>query len=221
MKGVGILGGSFNPVHVGHLRLAVEALESLELNRVEMIPCFSPPHKAGKNILPFDLRLRLLRAAVKCEQGIEINALEAELPQPSFTFRTLQALSGMHPGRELWFLMGCGDLVHFDQWCRWEEVAAQTSLAVACRRPGDEELFFRHMARLWPESRNTGEHSLQLPTGRQAVLIKIPLLEVSSSLIRRMWRGRRSIRFLLPEACLEILAESADTLDDHWGTEND
>ena len=97
MGKTGILGGTFNPVHNGHLRHALEAGEALGLDRVLLSPCAVPPHKAGAGILPFDLRVDMVRAAVDSIPLLEVDTLEGEMELPSYTWRTLQEWNRRHP----------------------------------------------------------------------------------------------------------------------------
>lgn len=88
-----IFGGTFNPVHVGHLRVAVEAVEALGFGQVEWIPSFAPRHKGEPGLLGFDLRAKLLRNAVRHHANFRVNEIEKTLPTPSFTFQTLDVIS--------------------------------------------------------------------------------------------------------------------------------
>ncbi len=99
----GILGGTFNPFHNGHLRHALEVRESLGLDRVAIVPCADPPHKDDKELLGFSLRVALAKAAISNVPGLELDTVEETLPHPSYTWQTLTELRKRYP-RETFFL---------------------------------------------------------------------------------------------------------------------
>lgn len=103
---MGLLGGTFNPVHAGHIRHALEVGEALNLERVLLTPAAVPPHKAAAGLLPFALRVELARAAARGASRLGVNTLEGELDGPSYTFVSLRAWRERHPGVTPFFLMG-------------------------------------------------------------------------------------------------------------------
>ena len=113
---IGIFGGTFNPIHVGHVRAAIEVAEALGLAAVELVPAARPPHKAGEGMLDFPLRLALCRAAVAGLAGFSVNAMEADRPGPSYTCETLAALARTRPDAQHCFIMGMGDLRNLGLW---------------------------------------------------------------------------------------------------------
>jgi len=134
---VGLLGGTFNPPHLGHLKLAELALEALELDQVRFIPTASPPHKP---LPPGDpdgaTRIRLLGAALaECGRPFQVEPLEVERGGTSYTVDTLEALAAREPGNRWIFLMGSDQLAGFSAWRRPGRILELASLAVA-PRPG-------------------------------------------------------------------------------------
>ncbi len=103
---IGILGGSFNPVHNGHVRMAIEVLERLSLDRVELVPAKQPPHKQEGDILPFDLRLELVNQAIDGVPGLGSNPLEGEREGPSYTCDTLNCYRTEQPDSDFFFIVG-------------------------------------------------------------------------------------------------------------------
>ena len=160
---IGILGGTFNPVHNGHLRLAVEAGEALGLDCVLLTPCASPPHKSGNGLLPFDLRVALLREAVRGVPMLAVNTLEGELVGPSYTWVSLtewhrrqgaefRADESVAPERRPFFMMGAESFAALDSWRRGLELPKLAHL-VMVPRGGDELALFREsIRRFWPGS---------------------------------------------------------------------
>src|SRR4051812_20954921 len=112
----GILGGTFNPVHLGHLLAARQALESLGLDRILFIPCSRPALKSTGGLLPAPLRLKLLKLAVKGEQGFEVDDRELRRGGVSYTVETLRELRAEHPGEQFHFLLGSDALKDFPLW---------------------------------------------------------------------------------------------------------
>ncbi len=164
----GILGGSFNPPHVGHLRLAVEVLERLGLPRLEFMPCYRPPHKEDGALLPFALRARCLALALGIQggaprlPGLELNTMEQERPGPSYTIDTLAACRERDPGRQPCFILGAGDLLTLETWKQGLELPFQATLVVVPREGGDLDAVRGYVRTHWPEARqNTPpEHAL-------------------------------------------------------------
>ena len=133
MASIGILGGTFNPPHLGHLALARRAREQLQLERVLLMPANASPHKADAPDPGPEHRLAMSRLAVREEDGVEVCALELERPGPSFTADTLQELHARHPEAELTFIVGADTARTLPSWREPASVLALAGLAVAQR----------------------------------------------------------------------------------------
>lgn len=206
-----IIGGTFNPVHVGHLRLATEAREALGFELIDWLPCYAPRHKEKAGLLPFPLRLELLRAAVGAAADTRINDIESRLPVPSFTCRTLEAMAAEEPDIERHFILGHDEFLRLHAWHRGREVIGLTHIVVAVRRDLDLGGFFDAVATAWPGCRprpapQGALAACELAPGRRAVLIAPPRLEISSSLVRERWLAGRNIDHLAPPAVIGLLA---------------
>ena len=196
---VGLLGGSFNPVHNGHLRLAVEALEQGGLDRVELVPAFIPPHKEDRIVQSFAFRSELIEASIAHMPGLVLNTMEGQRKGPSYTVDTLEMYRQMHPRHVPFFLIGCPDFVQLPQWYQWHRLIHLTHFIVVAREEGDEQILDRFIPDTWSESEKKSEGSWLLPHQCRVQLLQTPILEISSSLIRdKMTRGK-SIRYLVPE----------------------
>lgn len=213
IKGIAILGGSFNPVHIGHLRLAIEVRQNLKVSRVDLVPAFSPPHKQGLAMLPFALRVDMLKAAVKDIPGLTVNALEGERPGPSYTWDTLGIYLEENPAVPLFFILSLHDLATLPLWHHGCEIVTRATL-IAVPREGEDEAAFRAVVEgIW------GECAPQEPPpgclaacevnyrgrGGRIALLKWSRLNISSSDIRLRLQEGENIRFLVPDAVLKML----------------
>lgn len=223
---VGLLGGTFNPVHTGHLRLAVEGREALGLDRVELIPAGVPPHKTGPGLLPFALRADLCRAAVAGVPGLDVNPLEGARPGPSYTIETLRALTAARPGDEFFFILGMGEFLVLHEWREGLRLAEHVHLAVASRagaepeadaRLAAQERAQRYAGRYWPGIKPAPEGGWTLPTGRSLLFLDVPRLDICASLIRSRFLAGRCLAGLVPPGAERLLAEQATEVRATWG----
>lgn len=213
---IGLLGGCFNPVHVGHLRLAIEAGESLGLERVELMPAARPPHKPGEGMLPFALRAALCDAAVQGVPGLGVNRVEDRRPGPSYTVDTLRELRRERPGDTFTFLLGAADLLVLPEWHRGLEIPALARLGVAGRGEDGFAQVRDMVQRTWMDAEADGDTAWHLPDGGYIVWCTARRLDVSSSDIRVRWLSGRSVRGLVPECVERMLAEEADAVREAW-----
>jgi nicotinate-nucleotide adenylyltransferase len=183
---VGILGGTFNPPHLGHLVCAQEAHEQLGLDVVELMPVAVPPHKEPGDDPGPEHRLELCRRAVAGDERFAVSALEIERGGPSYTVATLRALHALHPEDQLTFIAG-GDMARgLGSWREPEEILRLATFAVAERTgAGREEL---------------AAVADRLGRADRIAFFDMPRIDVSSSLVRRRLAESRSIRYLVPEA---------------------
>ena len=196
---VGLLGGSFNPIHIGHLRLAVEALEQGGVDRVELIPAFIPPHKQDRRVFSFALRSRLIEDSIAHMSGLGLNRMEGQRRGPSYTVDTLDMFRQEHPEQEPFFLIGCPDFIQLPKWHDWQRLLELTHFIIVSREEGDEEVLARFIQTTWPESEKDREGSWILPGQCRVRLMHAPILEISSSMIRDKLARGKCIRYLVPE----------------------
>jgi nicotinate-nucleotide adenylyltransferase len=183
---VGLLGGTFNPPHLGHLVMAQEAHEQLGLDRVLLVPVAVPPHKEAEADPGAEARVRLAELAVGDDDRFGVSRIEVDRGGPSFTVDTLRALHERAPEDDLTFIVG-GDMAHsLPSWRAPEAVLELATLAVAEREGVRREDLAR---RLEP-----------LHGGDRVTFFDMPRLDVSSSAIRRRVAAGRSIRYLVPDA---------------------
>jgi nicotinate-nucleotide adenylyltransferase len=208
MGGIGILGGSFNPVHLGHLRMAVEVRAALGLDRVELVPAAVPPHKTGHDLLPFDLRCELVRRCIAGREGLALNALEGEREGPSYTVDTLERFHTLNPRQELFFILGTTDLLTLPTWHRWQEIPQSANLAVVerggCGRDEVASFLCKHFQAPAKE-RRTEENVWDLPGGKTLHLLNVTRMDISSTMVRQSMRRGEPIAFLVPAEAEELL----------------
>ena len=193
MGHIGILGGTFNPPHMGHLVMAQEALEQLDLERVVFLPVAVPPHKEAREDPGAAARVALCRLAVAGDERLAVSTLEVDRGGASFTVDTLRELHELQPEHDLTFIVG-GDMAQsLPAWREPEAVLALARLAVAERAGVRREDIAR---RLGP-----------LHGGDRVTFFDMPRIDVSSSDIRRRVAEGRPIRYLVPDAVAEAIAE--------------
>jgi nicotinate-nucleotide adenylyltransferase len=179
---LGLFGGTFDPIHLGHLILAEQCREALELDRVWFVVTAMPPHKAG-NRTPVAHRLEMARIAVAGHAAFEVSEIEAKRPGPHYSVETLTDLRRERPGDDLFFLIGADSLVDLPTW-RQPDAIARLATIVVVNRPGLD----RSPAVLPDLGPDT--HPLQAVT--------IPPIGISSTDLRRRLAEGRSVRFMVP-----------------------
>ncbi len=213
---VGIFGGTFNPIHIGHLRAAEEVAEGLDLAELRFVPALHPPHKEGPSeaeIAPADERLAWLELAIRDNPRFRADPREIRRGGRSYTVDTLRELEGeLGAGRAV-FVIGGDALSELDTWRSPEEILALAHFAVMAR-PGPAGRI-RDLRRLLPESLR--EEFALAPDGRTGThrragtrigIVEVTPLDVSASAIRARLRGGLSIRYLLPEVVRRAVLES-------------
>lgn len=204
---IGILGGTFDPIHFGHLRAALELLERLRLGEVRFIPCREPPHRQAPSRVA-DLRLDMVRAAVEGEPRFQVDEREFRRNGPSYTVDTLMSLREEFPNRSLCLLLGMDAFLGLPGWYRWNELLEYAHIIVAHRpgwvAPHDGplgELLAHHQA-----DRVSGVH--ESISGR-IVVTPVTQLEISSTSLRAALARGGDPRYLVPDGVREIILRSS------------
>jgi nicotinate-nucleotide adenylyltransferase len=191
---VGIYGGTFNPVHHGHLLVARDAMEALALDRLLFLPNARSPLRQGEKLAPAADRLAMLRLALEGEPRCDVCELETERGGTSYTVETLRSLRGTHPNGILFFLMGADSLETFDRWVAPEEIV-HLAQVVALPRPGFDAA--KALAELFRRAPNLTEKVSLLPEGRH--------IDISATEIRQRAREGKSLRWLVPDGVAEYV----------------
>lgn len=195
---LGLLGGTFDPVHYGHLLLAECCREQCGLDAVWFVPAATPPHKQGQWLSGAEHRVEMLKLAIAGHEPFGVSTREIERGGVSYTVDTLESLVAEDPSRKLFLLLGGDSLVDLPTW-RQPERICQLALPVIVRRPGAPEPDFRPLAALV-----SGRRLAEI----QAAQVEMPQIELSSREIRRRVTQGLSIRFRTPRA-VEMYIRSA------------
>jgi nicotinate-nucleotide adenylyltransferase len=191
-KRLGIFGGTFDPPHVGHLILAMEAYDQLHLDRVLWVLEPNPPHKAGKKLTPIDIRIEMVLAAIDADEKFELSRVDIDRPGPHFVVDTMRLLRQQYPEEDLVFLMGGDSLRNLPTWLEPESFIQACDRLGVMRRPG--------------EVINMRDIEERLPGISQKIeFIDAPLLEISSNQIRSLVSQKKPYRYYLPIDVFQII----------------
>lgn len=193
------LGGTFNPVHYGHLRMAEEVREALGLERVVFVLSCQPPLKQ-EDVLPAGLRLQMLKLAIKDNPSFEVSDIECHRQGPSYTIDTVEQLKTLYPEEEVLLIVGLDSFLEIHLWHRYEDLLSKASFVIVSRPPLGLEDLLRS-----PHVKGISEKKdsfilVELTSGKQAYYLECTHLDISSSDIRRRVSEGKSIRYLLPES---------------------
>ncbi|QBD83733.1 nicotinate-nucleotide adenylyltransferase [Ktedonosporobacter rubrisoli] len=188
---VGLFGGTFDPIHHGHLAIAEEVRVSLELNEMFFIPAGHPPHKPGRVITPVEQRLAMLELAIATNPHFSISLVEVDRPGPSYLVDTLHILREQWGNEiELYFVVGWDSLEELHTWYNPLGILAQLTFLVAVARPGYVE-----------ENEYNKQLEARLPGITQRLLVvQAPRLDISSTELRRRVASGKPIKYQVPDA---------------------
>ncbi len=205
---VGILGGSFNPIHLGHLRVAEEVREALSLDRVLFIPAALPPHKVGHKLAAPADRLAMVRLAIRGNPYFRASVLELQRQGRSYSVDTLRALRQSHPEWKLSFIVGLDAFAEIGTWKEYRELFGLADFVVVSR-PGFAN---RHLRRLLPVAARgdfwyaPDRLTLVHRSGHRVHFQTVTGLDISASAIRERVSRGASIRYLVPPAVERYIA---------------
>lgn len=208
MRRIGILGGTFDPIHCGHLRMAQELGESLGLSEVRFIPSAQPPHRAKPHAAA-QHRAEMVRLAIAGNSSFAFDARELERPGPSYMFDTLASLRAeLGPEVPLFLLLGADAFLGLSTWHRWRELFGLTHIVVA-HRPGITLQAGQLSTSQELQEEWNGRYSEQSVNGASGNILmrEITALDISSSAIRAMLAQGLSPRYLVPEPVLGYILQ--------------
>lgn len=183
MRKVGILGGTFDPIHHGHLIIADQVLTALSLDEVRFMPNASPPHKSKRTSTTNEQRLKMIELAIQNHPRFQTETIELMREGKSYTYDTMVLLKEREPDAEFYFIIGADMIDYLQQWNRIDELFDLVKF-VGVNRPG---------------YKGNTEYPI--------IRVEVPIIDVSSSLIREKIKNRESIRYLVPDAVLRFIKE--------------
>ena len=207
---LGILGGTFNPIHLGHLRVAEEIGEDLGLKKVYLIPSGKPPHKNQEPLADFFHRLEMVKLASKTSPILEVWDIEGKRPGLSYSIETLRLFhSHFGSNLELFFIIGADAFIEIKTWKKYQDLFAYASFIVVNRPGFNKEKFLTFLDSLnagflWDQKRKCSCH----PSGNILLNKDTTLIDISATKIREMVAMKKSIRFLVPEVVREYIEKA-------------
>ena len=206
MSPMGIFGGTFDPIHFGHLRTAFEMLQALRFDEVRFMPCGSPPHR-GSPIANAELRLQMVRVATEGQRGFVVDDWELQREGPSYSVDTLTALRGEFPLRPLALIIGMDAFLGLPKWYQWREILQLAHIVVA-HRPGWRAPDIGPLGELVADRGTHRIGDMHQATSGHIYVHDVTQLEISSSEIRELVAAGRNPRFLMPDAVRDVIEQS-------------
>jgi nicotinate-nucleotide adenylyltransferase len=209
---IGILGGTFDPVHYGHLRCALEVQQDCGLEQVRFMPCGQPPHRRPP-AADAARRLAMLEAATCDHPGFRVDTRELRRDGPSYTVDTLLSLREELPDAPLCLLLGMDAFLGLPSWSRWERLIELAHLIVMCRPGADPALAAAPLRELLQARRVESPRELRQQPAGAILLQPVTQLDISASRIRDLIARGRSVRYLLPDRVLDHIRRERLYLD--------
>lgn len=192
---IGLMGGTFDPIHYGHLLIAENAYEQFQLDEVIFLPTGHSPHKDVRQILDAEERMEMIQLAIADNPHFSCSDYEIQKEGISYTYLTVQAFYEQAAGDDLYFIMGADSLAYFDSWMRPDEISRMSTILAAVRDG-------LNLEELLPI-----RGFLQQKYGTRIGFINTPNFSVSSHMIRQRIAKQHSIRYLVPDAVEQYVKE--------------
>ncbi len=191
LMSIGVLGGTFDPPHYGHLIFAEHTLDKLELDRVLWVPAGDPPHKQGKPISPVTDRLGMVECAIATNDAFELSRVDIDRSGPHYSVDMVRAIKTQYRHTQIVFLIGADSLRDLAKWHKPSELVEQVTLAIMGRGPDAPNM--RELEKEFP-----GIHT-------RLHFLDVPQIDISSEYIRQQISTHRTARYLLPDTVLEYI----------------
>lgn len=206
MSSIGIFGGTFDPIHYGHLRTAFELLQVLKLSEIRFMPAGAPPHR-DQTIANVEQRVAMVKAAIAGQQSFVLDDRETRRDGPSYTVDTLTTLRADFPDRPLCLLVGMDAFLGLPKWHQWRDILQLSHLVVA-HRPGWRAPTMGPLGELLVD-RGTGRvDDLHEALAGRIYIHEVTQLEISSTDVRKLIAAGRDPRYLIPDGVRDIIATS-------------
>jgi len=203
---IGVFGGTFDPIHFGHLRTGYELLQLLRLDEVRYLPCGLPPHR-GVPVASGQARLEMVRAAVAGRPGLVVDDRELHRDGPSYSVDTLQDLRKDFPDRSLCLIVGMDAFLGCPDWSRWQEIFELAHVVVA-KRPGWSAPDMGELDGVLSQRETARVRDLHEAVSGRIYIHAVTQLEISSTAIGQMVSAGQEPRFLVPDETCEIIKRS-------------
>ena len=197
MRLIGILGGTFDPIHNGHIRLAIEVLQKLKLDEVKLIPANIPPHRPTPFAPPAD-RKKMIKLAISDEKKLSIDLREIENGNISYTVNTLKSLRNEFPNDILFLIIGVDVFNTIDGWKEWQSLLNYTHIIVANRSSDNEENISGALRKWINENKIDDINFLTSALSGHIYYVDTPIVEISSSMVRKNHTKHKNIEKYLP-----------------------
>ena len=206
MKPIGILGGTFDPVHCGHLRIALDALQILGLQEVRLMPCRQSPLRDEPQVTAAQ-RMAMLEAAIAGEPGLVADGRELQREGPSFSVDTLQTLREDYPDAPLCLIVGMDAFIDFSKWKDWQQIFTLAHVVVV-QRPGSElQLTNITLQNEFEQRRCQQADELASDKAGRIFLLEATRLEISATQVRALVAAGNSARYLLPDSVWQYIQQ--------------
>jgi len=202
-----VLGGTFDPIHIGHLIISQSVIEKLSLDKCIFIPSGVPSQKEN-TMFNSEERLAMVRLVTERDKRFEVNDIEIRSKETSYTYNTVQKMLGMHSNIDIFFIIGSDILYEFKTWYRYNRLLDLINLVVVPRR--DTFILYQKFSRAidkgrWRYDRDEGIIYL-LENRKKVFCMRTPMIEISSTMIRERIKNGLSINYLVPEVVLNYLS---------------
>ena len=207
---IGVYGGTFNPIHFGHLRAAEEIYYKFRLSKVIFVPASQPPHKSSEEIIDPNHRLKMTMLAITGNEHFSVSDIEVNRPGKSYSIDTIRELKRQNPEKNFYFILGLDAFLEINTWHKWKELFSETDFVVTSR-PGSPKVA---RGRIIPQEIrkefkfNAKENIFTNKSGCRVYFAEVTHLDIAASAIRRMVREGQSIRYLLPRRAIEYIIEN-------------
>lgn len=194
---IGIMGGTFDPIHMGHLILGEAAYEQFKLDKVCFMPAGNPPHKRNRDGRASDEeRIEMVRRAIACNEHFELSLMEMQMDGITYTYRTLERFLAQNPDAELYFIIGADSLFDFEKWRNPERICQLCKMIVATRNQTSDEFLNQQI-----------EHLENVYNGT-FLKLNTPDLDISSKMLRNYVKEKKSVRYYIPDSVLDYITQN-------------
>ncbi|WP_343749493.1 nicotinate-nucleotide adenylyltransferase [Methylophaga marina] len=200
---IGMLGGTFDPVHFGHLRTGLDVVEQLNLDHLRLIPCAIPPHRI-EPVATAKQRRMMLELAIKNHPKLVVDDRELGRDGPSYSVDTLLSLREDFPDNPLFILMGTDAFCSLPSWSRWQQIIELAHIVVMQR--ADEALLMSDELQTFYETHQAQKQDSQLSAGK-IWSVSVTQMSISATAIRDALEQGRDVRYLLPDAVISLIEQ--------------